>query len=127
MAAAVVTLGVVAWYAQYLIQCAFSRGAWGGAGILPLVFLARLAVAGLVVWGVVGLDTPTILRVLLAAFGGSFLLMFGWYFLLIGMDDAIFYLSVSADLLYLIGALIIGSALALTATRSRPRNGHLEA
>jgi hypothetical protein len=127
VAGALVTLAVVAWYAQHLVQYALSRGAWGGAGILPVIFALRLAVAGCVVWAVVGLDERTMLRVLLAAFGVFFLLLFGWYFLILGYDDAIFYVAVSADLLYLIGALAIGGAIVLSRTGPRPRNNHLEA
>ncbi len=116
VAGASVTLVAVAWYAQYLIQFALSRGAWGGAGILPVIFALRLAVAGCVVWAVIGLDERTMVRVLLAAFCVFFLLLFGWYFLLLGYDDAIFYIAVSADLLYLVGAIV------LSRTGPRPRS-----
>ena len=40
---------------------------------------------------VIRLDGRTLLRVLLAAFGGSFFLLYGWYFLLTGMDWGFLY------------------------------------
>ncbi|QIN82143.1 hypothetical protein GBA63_05395 [Rubrobacter tropicus] len=124
---AVVTFAVTVWYAQYLIQYALSHGAWGGAGLYPVVFALRLAVAGWVVWAALGSDRFVLLRVLLAAFGVSFIFLYGWYYMLMGMDDAIFYLAVSADLLYLIGTLPIGGAIVLSRIGSNPRNNRLEA
>ena len=59
---------------------------------------------------VVRFDERALLRVLLAAFAVSFLLLYGWYFLFLGFDDGIFYLAVAADFLYLAGALVIGCA-----------------
>ncbi len=117
-----ITLVVVVWLSRYAV----SHGGpwWGvGVGLLPLTFLLRLAVAGWVRWAVLRFDERALLRVLLAAFAVSFLLLYGWYFLLLGYEDGIFYLAVAADFLYLAGALVIGCA-SLLANATRVGNGH---
>jgi hypothetical protein len=81
-----ITLVVVVWLSQYAV----SRGEpwWDvGAGLLPLTFLLRLALAGWVGWAAVRFDERALLRVLLAAFAVSFLLLYGWYFLLLGYGE----------------------------------------
>lgn len=125
---AAVTLVAPAWYANTLVQGGFfGDPVRGEIGIMPLILLARLVVAGVVVWAIIRLDERELVKILLMFFGVSFLLLYGWYFMILGYDDAIFYVAVSADLLYLAGAIVIGSALALAAIRPRRRNGHLEA
>jgi hypothetical protein len=116
-----ITLVVVVWLSRYAV----SHGGpwWGGAGLLPLIFLLRLAVAGWVGWAVIRFDERALLRVLLAAFAVSFLLLYGWYLLFLGFDNGIFYLAVAADFLYLAGALVIGCASRL-ANVTRAGNGH---
>lgn len=40
-------------------------------------------------------------------------MLFGWYFLILGMDAGFFYWIVVGDVLYLAGALVVGYALFL--------------
>ena len=101
---------------------------WGEVGVFPFVLVVRFLVlrfivAGWVVWAVVKLDGRALMRVLLAAFGVSFLLLFGWYFLLLGMDDVLFYWIAAGDFLYLAGALLVGGASILSA-RTRGGESH---
>jgi hypothetical protein len=76
-------------------------------GILPLVAVLQLAVAGWVVWGVARRDARTLLRNLLVAFALSFLLSYGWYFLLLG--EGLEMIAVG-NLLYLLAALPVAVA-----------------
>ncbi len=46
---------------------------------------------GWVAWAILRLDGRALMRVLLAAFGISFLLLYGWYYLILGMDYELFY------------------------------------
>ena len=59
--------------------------AWDEVGGVPFVIFLRVIVAAGVAWSVVILDRGTLLSALLAAFGASFSLLYGWYFLLTGM------------------------------------------
>lgn len=47
------------------------------------------------------------------AFVVSFIVLFGWYFLILGMDAGFFYWVVVGNVLYLAGALVVGYALFL--------------
>jgi hypothetical protein len=71
-----------------------------------------------VVWAAAKLDGRDLLGVFLAAFGISSVLLYGWYFAILTIDDAHFYVVVAGDLLYLAGALLVGCALML-ANRGR--------
>ncbi len=75
-------------------------------GVLPLVLPLQLVVAGWVVWGVLKLDPRPLLRNLLLAFGGSFLGLYGWYFLLGGLDDGGGLVGLG-NLLYLLAGLLV--------------------
>ena len=114
--AAILLFVLMAWQGYDLLRYAFSRNAqWGEVGVLPFVIVLRFIVAGWVVWAVVRLDGQALMRVLLAAFGVSFLLLYGWYFLLLGMDDVLFYWIVAGDSLYLAAGLLAGCATLLSA------------
>jgi hypothetical protein len=58
----------------------------------------------------------------LVAFGVSFFLLYGWYFLLTGMDWGFLYWVVGGDFLYLVAGLMVGCALLLPAASTRPGN-----
>ena len=121
VAAAILIFVLMAWQGYDLLRYAFSRNArWGEVGVLPFVIVLRFIVAGWVVWAALRLDGRALVRVLLAAFGVSFLLLYGWYFLLLGMDDVLFYWIVTGDFLYLAGGLLAGCASLLSA---RTRTG----
>ena len=79
----------------------------------------RLAVAAWVVWGVKGSDGRPLARTLLAAFGISFLPLYGLYYLLTGTDWGLLYWVVTCDFLYLAGGLAVGCALLLSASGTR--------
>ncbi len=106
-----------------LFRYVFFSGSLTWAGIIPVVFVLRICVAGWVAWAVLRFDGRVLMRALLAAFGVSFLLLYGWYFLLLGMDDALFYWIVTGDFLYLAAGLLAGSASILPA-RTRGGESH---
>jgi hypothetical protein len=123
-AAALLIFVLMAWQGYDLFRYVFSRNTqWGEVGVLPYVIVLRFIVAGWVVWAVVRLEGRALIRVLLAAFGVSFLLLFGWYFLLLGMDGVLFYWIAAGDFLYLAGALLVGGASILSA-RTRGGESH---
>ena len=101
----------------------FFSGSLTWAGIIPVVFVLRICVAGWVAWAVFRFDGRGLMRALLAAFGMSFLLLYGWYYLFLGMDDALFYWIVTGDFLYLAAGLLAGSASILPA-RTRGGESH---
>ncbi len=106
-----------------LFRYVFFSGSLTWAGILPVVFVLRICVAGWVAWAALRFDGRALMRVLLAAFGISFLLLYGWYFLFLGMDDVVFYWIVTGDFLYLAAGLLVGSASILS-TRTRGGESH---
>jgi len=124
IAAAMTVLVFVTVQGYELLRYAFGSRSpmWGDAGVLPLVCVARAAVAGWVVWAAAKLGGQGLLRVCLAAFGISFLLLYGWYFAILIIDDASLYVVVAGDLLYLAGGLLAGCAL-LLANRVRAEDG----
>jgi hypothetical protein len=124
LAAAMMVLVFVTVYGYELLRYAFSsRGpGQGDVGILPVFYALRVAVVGWVVWAVAKLDGRDLMRALLAAFGISFLLLYGWYFAILVIDDAFLYVVVAGDSLYLAGGLLVGCAL-LLADRGRVGDG----
>jgi hypothetical protein len=123
-AAALLVFVLMTWQGYDLFRYVFSRNAqWGEVGVLPFVIVLRFIVAGWVVWAVVKLDGRALMRVLLAAFGISFLVLYGWYFLLLGMDDVLFYWIAAGDFLYLAAGLLAGGASLLSA-RTRGGESH---
>jgi hypothetical protein len=71
------------------------------------VVVLQLAVAGWIDWGVAKRDARTLLRNLLVAFALSFLLSYGWYFLLLGEGLE---LTDVGNILYLLAALPVAVA-----------------
>jgi hypothetical protein len=71
------------------------------------VVVLQLAVAGWIDWGVAKRDARTLLRNPLVAFALSFLLSYGWYFLLLGEGLE---LTDVGNLLYLLAALPVAVA-----------------
>ena len=61
-----------------------------------------------------------------AAIGISFVLLYGWYFAILIIDDAFLYVVVAGDLLYLAGA-VGGMRLAASEQRSSRRQLRLSA
>jgi hypothetical protein len=115
LVAAAFALALMAKPGYELFRYVFFSGSLTWAGIIPVVFALRICVAGWVAWDVLRLDGRALMRALLAAFGISFLLLYGWYYLILGMDYELFYWNVAGDFLYLAGGLLLGCASLLSA------------
>ncbi len=89
-------------------------------GLLPLVLPLQMVVAGWVVRGVLKRDPRPLLYVLLAAGAGSFLALYGWYFLLLGQG---FELIAYGNLLYLVAGLLVVPAALLGDTQGSGEGG----
>jgi hypothetical protein len=124
LAGAALTVILMAWWGQDLFRYAFfsSDPTWGEVGVIPFVVVLRIVVAAWVAWSVAKLDGDTLLSALLVAFGASFALLYGWYFLLTGMDWGFLYWVVACDFLYLLAAAMIGCALLLPTASARPHH-----
>jgi len=123
LVAAAFALALMAKPGYELFRYVFFSGSLTWAGIIPVVFALRICVAGWVAWAVLRLDGRALMRALLAAFGISFLLLYGWYYLILGMDYELFYWIVAGYFLYLAGGLLLGCASLLSA-RTRTGDGH---
>ncbi len=126
-AAAALAVALMVWQGYDLLRYAFSSEdpIWGEVGVFPFVVVLRVVVAVWVAWSVVRLGGRVLVRVLLAAFGVSFLLLYGWYFLLLGYDNGFFYWVVAGDFLYLTGGLMAGCAMRLAGAETRLENGRV--
>jgi hypothetical protein len=124
LAAAALAIGLMAWWGYDLLRYAvfYRDPTWDEVGVIPFVVVLRIAVAVWVAWGAIRLGGGPLARTLLAAFGISFFLLYGWYFLLTGMDWGFLYWVVAGDSLYLAGALAIGCALLLSGSETRSGN-----
>ena len=97
----------------------FYHGPEWNLGFVPLVVALRIVVAACVVWSVFKLDTPTLFRILLLFGGGSFVGLYGWYFLLFWPGGG---LVAVGDFLYLVAGSMVGCAMLLA--RASARLGH---
>ena len=113
--AALTTGAVVAYVAGWAISAIRYAPDWN-VGVLPLVLPLQLAVAGWVAWGALGSDPGRLLCNVLVAFALTFLLLYGWYFLLLG-DDLI---SVG-NLLYLAAAVPLAVAAVFVSATGGPQ------
>lgn len=108
--AALTTGAVAAHVAGWTISALRFAPDWN-VGLLPLIFVLQVVVAGWVLWGALKAAPPRLLRNVLVAFALTFLLGYGWYFLLAGWgEDPV---SVG-NLLYLAAALPVAAVLAAT-------------
>ena len=89
-------------------------------GILPLITLAQVLVAAWVARGALVLSPGPLLRVLLIASFGAFLLGYGWYMLLVGFPLALIGIG---DLLYLAASFPAGLAVLAARTERRFEDG----
>ena len=96
---AALTVGAVGAYMIGWVASAVRDAPDWNVGVLPLVFVLQIAVAGWVVWSALKADAPRLLRNVLVAFALAFLLLYGWYFLLLGSDPV-----AVGNLLYLAAA-----------------------
>ncbi len=126
-AGAALSIALMAWWEYDSVRYLYfsENSTWGEVGATPFVAVLRIVVAGWIVWSVIRLGGRTLLRVLLAAFSVCFFLLFGWYFLLTGMDWSFLYWVAGSDFLYLVAGLMVGCALLLPAASSRPSNHSL--
>ena len=110
IAGAALTVGaVVAYVAGWVVSAIRFAPDWN-VGIIPLVFMLQIVVAGWVVWSALTADPRRLLRNVLLAFALTFLLGYGWYFLLAGWGSD----PVSiGNLLYLAAALPAAAVAAL--------------
>lgn len=98
---------VVAYVSGWVISAIRYAPDWN-VGLLPAVFVLQFAVAGWVLWGALKADPPRLLRNVLVAFALTFLLGYGWYFLLAGWaTDPV----AIGNLLYLAAALPVAVAV----------------
>ncbi|CAA9398893.1 MAG: hypothetical protein AVDCRST_MAG22-1285 [uncultured Rubrobacteraceae bacterium] len=81
-AALVIALMAGQGYGSLLYAISSEASTRGEVGGLPFVYVLR---------AILRLRGRASMRVLLAAFGASSLLLYGWYFLLLGMDDVFLY------------------------------------
>ena len=123
-AAAVLSIAFMGWQGYRLFgYVLFSgRAAWADVGVLPFVAVLRVAVGVWVAWSVMRVGERKLMLILFAAFGVSFLLLYGWYFLLIGMDARFLYWVVGGDFLYLIAGMVVGYSLYLSRVGPEPGN-----
>ena len=126
-AGAALTIALMVWWGYDLIRYLFfsENPMWGEVGVIPFVVVLRIIVAALVIWSVIRFDARTLLPILLLTFGGSFALLYGWYFLLTGMDWGFLYWVVGGDFLYLVAGLIVGCALLVLSASNRQSNDSL--
>lgn len=124
LAGAVLTVILMAWRGQDLFRYTFfsEDPTWTEVGVEPFVIVLRIIVAAWVVWSVVKLDGGTLPSALLVAFGISFSLLYGWCFLLAGMDWGFLYWVVLGDFFYLLAASVVGCAPFFSAADARPRH-----
>jgi len=103
IAGAALTVGaVVAIVAEWVLVALRYTPDWN-VGLLPLVLPLQVVVAGWVTWSALTREEPRrLLRNLLIAAALSFLLLYGWYFLLMGQG---FELIAGGKLLYLLAGL----------------------
>ena len=93
---------------------------WGELiSLYLLTVVLQLFVGVWVGWGVFKRDARPLFLALLAAFGGTFVVGFGWYLLLAGEGGEL--VSVG-NLLYLAAALVVGCALLVLAAGARYGN-----
>lgn len=108
IAGAALSIGaVVAYVTAWTISAIRFAPDWN-FGFLPLIFFLQVAVAGWVTWGALKADPPRLLRTVLIAFGLTFLLGYGWYFLLAGWGSDPVPIG---NLLYLAAALPVAAAV----------------
>jgi hypothetical protein len=119
IAGAALTVGAVGAYVSGWVISAIRYAPDWNVGIIPLVFVLQIVVAGWVVWSVLGADPLRMLRNVLVAFALTFLLGYGWYFMLAGWGSDPMSIG---NLLYLAAALHLAAAVmaasALGDTRS---------
>lgn len=108
LAGAALTAGaVVAYVSGWVVEALRYAPDWN-VGILPLVFVLQVFVAGWVAWSAFAAAPRRLLRNVLVAFVLTFLLGYGWYFLLAGWGED----PVSiGNLLYLVAALPVAAAV----------------
>lgn len=95
----VITIGTVEW-----VVLSFRYGLDWNVGIVPLVFVLQILLAIWIAWRVLRAEPTSLLYTLLLAFGGSFIVLYGWYFLLAGEGGM---LIGTGNLLYLAAGLVV--------------------
>ena len=121
---AALTIALMAWWGYDLAHYLFfsENPTWAEVGVEPFVVILRIIVAAWVICSVIRLDARALLFVLLLAFGSSFVLLYGWYYLLTGMDWGFLYWVVGGDFLYLVAWLLVRRAVFLPESNGQPGN-----
>lgn len=114
-AGAVFSVGFAAWWMFSWFDALPSSSSperWN-VGIVPLAMVLQILIAAWVVWSVIKASRRFLLLVLPVAFVGSFVVSYGWYFLLLG--EGLEFIG-AGNLLYLFAALfMVGARLASVA------------
>lgn len=121
IAGAALTVGTVMAYVIEWVLSALRYAPDWNVGILPLVFVLQVVVAGWVVWSALMRERRPLLRDVLVGGVISFVLLYGWYFLLAGGAMGLIAIG---DLLYLAAALPLAAAMmaASALEDARPSN-----
>lgn len=110
----VITIGIAGWGV-----ISYRYGPNWNVGIVPLVFVLQILLAAWIIRRVLKAEPDSLLYNLLLAFGASFFVLYGWYFLLAGEGGE---LIAAGNLLYLVaGLMVLCSRLT---TRLSVRFGH---
>ena len=126
-AVAALTIVLCVWWGSEVIRYLFfsENPTWGEVGAIPAVLVLRIVAAAWVMWGVLKFDLRPLLCLFFGIGVGSFLALFGWYFMLFGpvrefiSFDNLTYLLAVCDLLYLAAGLTAGCALFLPSANTR--------
>lgn len=86
----------------------FRFGPDWNVGLMPLIALLRVVLAGFVVYAAFRFSPGPLFRILLGVGLGSFFLLYGWYLLLAGMGGE---LMAIGDFLYVLAALLVGGGI----------------
>ncbi len=126
-AAAALSIALSAWWGSEVIRYLFfsEDPTLGEVGFLPVVLTLRMVAAAWVTWGVLRFDPRRSLHLFFGVGVGCFLVLFGWYFVLLGpvrdffSYDNLPYLLAVCDLLYVAAGLVVGCALLWPTASSR--------
>ncbi len=126
-AAAALTIALGVWWGTEIVRYLFfsDNPMLGEVGAIPMVLVLRIGAAAWVMWGVLKFDSRRLLYLFFGVGIGCFLVLFGWYFMLLGSVREFFsydnlpYLLAVCDLLYVAAGLVVGCALLWPTASSR--------
>lgn len=104
-------------FASWVIKWASASPLDWNVGVLPLVLPAQALVAAWLAWSAIKREGPALFRSAMLAFVVSFVLLYGWYFVLLWDVGAVW--IASGNFTYLAAGLLAGTALLLSAVGAR--------